>query len=168
MTDSIINEEIRTLYQELIIDHGTRPKNFRKQENPSVEAEGYNPLCGDKIELFLQIDEDKIKEATFQGQGCAISTASASLMTEILIGKTIEEAMQLFQNFQILMTNSEPFTPELGKLVALKGVRAFPMRVKCATLAWHTLHAALKKIQKGIKNFPSFLPNKGCKYYVRE
>lgn len=152
--DFDISPEIRELYQELIMDHGHHPKNFHVLETPSCQAEGYNPLCGDKVELYLIIEQNKIKQASFQGQGCAISTASASLMTEALVGKTLEEAEHLFQSFTCLVTDlvrgpeSPPFVSELGKLKVLAGVRRFPARVKCATLAWHTLLEALKKVSK--------------------
>ena len=136
---------IQDLYQELIIEHGTQPRNCRLLSNPTCSAEGYNPLCGDTIHLYLNIDNSYVKEASFQGAGCAISTASASLMTEALIGKSIEEAQQVFEQFQNLMTTENTLSPDLGKLSALSGVRAFPMRVKCATLPWHALNAALFK-----------------------
>lgn len=138
--------DIRTLYQELIIDHGTEPRNFNKLENASHSAEGYNPLCGDKIHLFLKIENEKIVAASFQGSGCAISTASASLMTESLIGKTLNEVRTLFSALQLLITKEEPSDSaliDLGKLAALSGVKAFPSRVKCATLAWHTMLSAM-------------------------
>lgn len=139
--------DIRSLYQELIIDHGTEPRNFNKLENASHTAEGYNPLCGDKIHLFLNIENEKIMAVSFQGKGCAISTASASLMTESLLGKTLDEAQELFNSLQVLITKesqSDEALMELGKLAALSGVKAFPSRVKCATLAWHTMLSALK------------------------
>lgn len=138
------------LYQELIIDHGTAPRNFVILENPSYTAEAYNPLCGDQITLFLLTKEQIITKVTFQGHGCAISTASASIMTELLIGKTIIEALELFKDFiNILSDNKEAIKsttknnklPE--KLLALLGVKNYPARVKCATLAWHTLNSAL-------------------------
>lgn len=137
--------EIRALYQELIIDHATQPKNFRKPGNATRHAEGYNPLCGDKVEIYLTIENDKIIDICFQGKGCAISTASASLMTETLIGKSSEEAEILFQHFQAWMTQKDAPAPSGPKLIALSGVRTFPMRIKCATLAWHALHAALQQ-----------------------
>lgn len=139
--------DIRELYQELIMDHGTKPRNFSALENASHFAEGDNPLCGDNIQLFLQIEHEQIISASFQGSGCAISTASASLMTEALKGKTREEASLLFEALQALMTQNNLATvslAELGKLAALSGVHAFPARVKCATLPWHTLISALK------------------------
>lgn len=134
--------ELRELYQELILDHGRKPRNFRVLEN-AAEADGHNPLCGDRIHIFVKKTGDRIDEVTFQGQGCAISTASASLLTALVKGKTIAEAEALFAHFRELVT--KPIEPHesLGKLVVFAGVREFPMRVKCATLAWHTLHAAL-------------------------
>lgn len=133
--------ELKDLYQELILDHGQRPRNFVGLESASHEKEGFNPLCGDRITVYLLIENDVIKQATFQGAGCAISTASASLMTETLRGKTLAEAQQIFQDFHNMVTGKAE-AENLGKLTVLKGVSAFPMRVKCATLCWHTLMAA--------------------------
>ena len=134
--------DLRDLYQEVIIDHNRNPRNFHTMEHPSSTAEGFNPLCGDKLSLYLKIQDDHIKEASFVGCGCAISTASASLMTEAVKGHSLKEAQQLFKQFHELMTkDGEP--QDLGKLSVLSGVRAFPARVKCATLAWHTLEAAI-------------------------
>lgn len=154
MVHIMINMSINELYQELIIDHGTSPRNFFHLENANAQAESYNPLCGDKIILFLSVKEHKITQASFQGHGCAISTASASIMTEMLIGKTIEEASQLFIDFTNTITennNRSTQTPPSNnhhtlpdKLLALIGVKNYPSRVKCATLAWHTLQAAVK------------------------
>ncbi len=141
---------LQDLYQELIIDHGTHPRNCRTLCNPNCSAKGYNPLCGDSIQLYLSVEQEKIIEASFQGSGCAISTASASLMTEALIGKTLNDAQKLFHQFQILLTTEDSTPLDLGKLSALSGVRAFPMRVKCATLPWHTLNAALKNETKTV------------------
>lgn len=139
---------LEELYQELIIDHGTQPRNCRKLNAPCASAEGHNPLCGDKIILYLKTENNIILEATFEGNGCAISTASASLMTEALVNKNLNEVQQLFQQFQLLVTSDEANPPNLGKLSALSGVKAFPVRVKCATLPWHTLNAALKNLQE--------------------
>jgi nitrogen fixation NifU-like protein len=142
--------DLRALYQEVILDHYKRPRNFRILEEANRDAEGYNPLCGDRVKIFLQLEGDVIKEIAFQGTGCAISTASASLMTQSLKGKTLSEVEELFERFHDLVTGkageSEPLTlddPTLGKLGVLGGVREYPIRVKCATLAWHTLRAAL-------------------------
>jgi nitrogen fixation protein NifU and related proteins len=139
--------DLRELYQELIIDHSKRPRNFRVLEGANRKSEGYNPLCGDKVTVFLELDNDRVKTISFQGSGCAISTASASVMTESLKGKTIAEAEALFEIFHNMVTGKPPAagkTPELGKLAVFSGVSEFPARVKCATLAWHTLHAALQ------------------------
>ncbi len=135
--------DLQALYQEVIIDHSRNPRNFTECCNASHKAEGYNPLCGDKLKLFLKIKENVIENACFTGTGCAISTASASLMTEALKGKTLIEANTLFKKFHHLLTEDDN-VEDLGKLEILAGVRTFPMRVKCATLAWHTLQAALK------------------------
>lgn len=147
------------LYQELIIDHGTAPRNFAIVENPSYTAEAYNPLCGDQITLFLVIKEQIITKVTFQGHGCAISTASASIMTELLLGKTIIEALELFKDFiNILTDNKEAIKSTTNnnklpeKLLALLGVKNYPARVKCATLAWHTLNSALNPESKASDN----------------
>ncbi len=141
--------DIRELYQELIIDHGTHPRNCCQLPNANHCAEGYNPLCGDKVKVFINTDNTRITKACFIGSGCAISTASASLMTEVLAGKSTQEALELSQAFKhSLTTETEDTAPELGKLTALLGTKAFPARVKCATLPWHTLEAALKEEKK--------------------
>ncbi len=137
--------DLRDLYQEVIIDHNRQPRNFHVMEHPSSSAEGFNPLCGDKLSLFLKVQNNHVVDASFTGCGCAISTASASLMTEAIKGQTIEKTQQLFETFHHLMTKDDNISPELGKLSVLAGVRAYPSRVKCATLAWHTLEAALSK-----------------------
>jgi len=140
--------DLKDLYQEVIIDHNRSPRNFGKLENPTQVAEGYNPLCGDKLNLYLTTKDDLITDVSFDGSGCAISVASASLMTDSLKGKTIKEAEQLFENFHNLIMEEE--TPDqeqiqsLGKLAALAGVKEYPARVKCATLCWHTLHSAIQ------------------------
>jgi nitrogen fixation NifU-like protein len=138
--------DLHDLYQELILDHGRRPRNFGRLEEANRSAEGYNPLCGDKVKVYVKLDGDRVKDVRFEGSGCAISTASASIMTETLKGKTRAEAEELFQTFHDLVTGQPPRldSPELGKLAAFSGVSEFPVRVKCATLSWHTLHAALK------------------------
>lgn len=140
-----MNPDLRDLYQELIIDHGRHPRNFGRLEGADHHAEGYNPLCGDRLTVHLKMADGIIEAAGFEGVGCAISTASASLMTEALQGKTAAEAEALFAAFRALVTGAAPPSPTvpLGKLAALAGVREFPVRVKCATLAWHTLEAAL-------------------------
>ncbi len=136
--------DLRDLYQEVILDHNKHPRNFRSVEPHSHQADGYNPLCGDRVTIQLSVEGGVIAHIGFQGDGCAISTASASLMTEALEGRTVEEAQALFDQFHDLVTRDDAY-PEaaLGKIAVLAGVRDYPMRVKCATLAWHTLHAAL-------------------------
>ena len=139
--------DLRELYQELIIDHSKRPRNFKVLETANRTLEGYNPLCGDKITVFLELEHDRVKGVSFQGSGCAISTASASVMTESVKGKTLAEAEALFDVFHQMVMGKPPAAgnaPELGKLAVFSGVSEFPARVKCATLAWHTLHAALQ------------------------
>lgn len=135
--------DLRELYQEVIIDHSKSPRNFCKLEHANREAEGFNPLCGDKITLYLEITENTIINSSFTGSGCAISTASASLMTEAIKGKSLKDAEALFEKFHVMLTQGDDKV-DLGKLNILAGVKQFPMRVKCATLAWHTMHAALE------------------------
>jgi len=137
---------LRELYQEVILDHNRRPRNFGPLPAANHQAEGDNPLCGDKVSVLLDVEDGRIRDIAFQGVGCAISMASASLMTEALKGQTVEEARRLFHVFHDLLTTGAGDTsPELGKLAVFTGVREFPMRVKCATLAWHTLLAALSE-----------------------
>ena len=131
------------LYQETILDHSKRPRNFHSMDDANRKAEGYNPLCGDKLKLFLRVEDDIVKEASFLGAGCAISTASASLMTESLKGKSRAQALKLLDEFHDLLTTDVQAAKDLGKLVVFCGVRDYPARVKCATLAWHTLRSAL-------------------------
>lgn len=136
--------ELTDLYQEVILDHNRRPRNFRAIDQPSSTQEGYNPLCGDRLTLYLSVADGVIKDVSFQGSGCAISKASASIMTETIKGKTVGEARALFDRFHAMIT-SDPSVPadDMGKLSALAGVREFPTRVKCASLAWHTMKAAV-------------------------
>jgi nitrogen fixation NifU-like protein len=136
--------ELNELYQEVILDHNRRPHNFRVIDPASAKQEGYNPLCGDRLTLYLTLDGDVIRDVAFQGSGCAISKASASLMTDALKGKKVSEARALFEQFHSMIT-SDPGSPitDLGKLSVLAGVRDFPTRVKCASLAWHTMKAAV-------------------------
>lgn len=139
--------DLGELYQQLIVDHNRNPRNFRTLIDPDRTAEGDNPLCGDRIRLFLRLDGSRIAEVAFQGSGCAISKASASLMTQAVQGKTVDEADSLFRAFHAMVTgpaDSPADTAAVGKLAAFAGVRAFPARVKCANLAWHTLRAALE------------------------
>lgn len=137
--------DLRELYQEVIFDHNRHPRNFGRPARVDRSSEGFNPLCGDRLTLYLAFDaQGRVSEAGFEGQGCAISTASASLMTESLKGKTEAEVEALFQHFHGMVAGTTELDPALlGKLQVLAGVREFPARVKCATLAWHTLHAAL-------------------------
>ncbi|HWF86917.1 MAG TPA: SUF system NifU family Fe-S cluster assembly protein [Vicinamibacterales bacterium] len=138
-----MSADLQELYQEVILDHNRRPRNFRALAG-GRKAEGFNPLCGDRLSVYLRVDDGVISDVSFQGSGCAISKASASLMTESVKGKTIAEAGALFNRF-LQMITSPPDSPadQLGKLTVLAGVRQFPIRVKCASLAWHTLHAAI-------------------------
>jgi nitrogen fixation protein NifU and related proteins len=137
-----MTSDLEELYQEVILDHNKRPRNFRAMED-GRKAEGYNPLCGDRMTVYLRVQDGVITDASFQGSGCAISKASASLMTESVKGKTLAEADALFDRFHRMVT-APPEVPveDLGKLSVLAGVRQFPVRVKCASLAWHTFRAA--------------------------
>jgi nitrogen fixation NifU-like protein len=139
--------ELRDLYQEVILDHSKRPRNFRAMPEADRRAEGYNPLCGDRETVFVDLDGDVVKDVSFQGAGCAISTASASMMTESVKGRTRAEAESLFERFHDLIVGkggeSNDESARLGKLAVFSGVREYPVRVKCATLPWHTLKAAL-------------------------
>ena len=138
---------LRELYQEVILDHNKSPRNFRRMPDANRKVEGYNPLCGDHYTLFVKLEDDIIKDISFEGSGCAISKASASVMSSIVKGKTQEEAELLFDKFHKLVTGgmgSSNHIESLGKIAAFGGVSEFPARVKCATLAWHTLHAALE------------------------
>ena len=138
--------ELSELYQQVILDHNKKPRNFRKLETANHSAEGFNPLCGDQLTVYLNLDGDVVKEISFEGSGCAISKAAASMMTQAVRGKTKQEAEQLFTEFHGMVTGEldEEGTPNgLGNLTIFSGVREFPVRVKCASLAWHTMHAAL-------------------------
>ncbi len=145
-------DDLRDLYQEVIFDHNRNPRNFREMPNADRKVEGFNPLCGDRLTLFLKMQGDVITDASFQGSGCAISTASVSLMTEIIKDKTEAEADALFQQFHAMTTGKgdDANLEAVGKLAVLAGVREYPARVKCATLAWHTLDAALKNQQQAV------------------
>jgi nitrogen fixation NifU-like protein len=139
--------DLRELYQEVILDHQKRPRNFRRLENANKSADGYNPLCGDKVSVYLDVENGVVRNIGFQGSGCAISTASASMMTESVKGKSEAEAQALFRRFHDLVTGKsspQDDSAGLGKLAVFGGVRDYPVRVKCATLAWHTLRAALE------------------------
>ena len=144
----MIDSELRDLYQQVILDHNKSPRNFRKIDNATKTKEGYNPLCGDRINIYLILEDNVVKDISFQGSGCAISKASASLMSSIIKGKTIKEAEELFNKFHNLITgklNDDVDLDELGKLAVFAGVREFPVRVKCASLAWHTMMSAVKE-----------------------
>jgi nitrogen fixation NifU-like protein len=139
--------DLRELYQEVILDHNKRPRNFRVIQGANRHADGYNPLCGDKLSLYLQVEGDRIVDVSFEGSGCAISKASASLMTDSIKGKTLAEAETLFERFHRMVTSSTDAPAELeglGKLAVFAGVREFPVRVKCASLAWHTMKSAVE------------------------
>lgn len=139
--------DLRDLYQEVILDHNKKPRNFRKIGEPSCHANGHNPLCGDRVTVYLALEQDRVADLSFEGAGCAICTASASMMTEALRGKTTAEVEALFQQFHHLLTDGKTVEqgPPLGKLEVFSGVREYPVRVKCATLPWHTLHTALER-----------------------
>lgn len=138
--------DLKDLYQEVILDHNKNPRNFRKIEGANRRVEGYNPLCGDQLTLYVNLEGDKIREVAFQGSGCAISKASASIMTGAVKGRTIAEAKVLFELFHQMVTSGviKKGNGDLGKLQVFSGVSEFPARVKCASLAWHTLKAALE------------------------
>ena len=139
--------ELSDLYQEVILDHNKKPRNFRKLENANRSAQGFNPLCGDQLDVYLQIEDDQVKDVSFEGSGCAISKASASMMTQAVKGKTKVEVETLFNEFHRMAMgelDEENEPNNLGKLKIFSGVRDYPARVKCATLSWHTMHAALE------------------------
>src|ERR1700761_8332311 len=143
--------ELRDLYQEVILEHSKAPRNYKALPEANHKAEGYNPLCGDRFTIYLEMDGDKIREIGFQGAGCAISKASASMMTQSVKGKTKAEAEKIFEQFHDLVTgHAHASEAELGKLAVFSGVSEFPVRVKCATLAWHTLEAALAGKQEKV------------------
>lgn len=138
--------ELSDLYQQVILDHNKKPRNFRRLEEANRMAEGYNPLCGDQLNVYMQLEDEVVKDISFEGSGCAISKAAASMMTQSIKGKTKQEAEQLFDEFHRMVTGQldEAATPNnLGRLTIFSGVRDFPARVKCASLSWHTMHAAL-------------------------
>jgi len=142
-----MDQELKELYQQVILDHNKSPRNFRVMDNATQHAEGFNPLCGDHLDIYLIIEDGIVKDVSFKGEGCAISKASASVMTSVLKGKTIEEAEALFEKFHDLVTGKlggNLDLDELGKLAVFAGIQEFPVRVKCASLAWHTMMSALK------------------------
>ena len=145
--------ELNDLYRDVILDHNRRPRNFGVLESADASVEGFNPMCGDHLTLRLKLKDDTISDIRFEGHGCAISTASASLMTEAVKGKSRGEALQLFDRVHHLLTDGAAAADELGKLAALSGVREYPARVKCASLCWHTLASALKSAD--LKSLPA-------------
>ena len=145
--------ELNELYQEVILDHNKRPRNFQVPAGANCEAEGFNPLCGDRFTVYLRIEDGVIRDAGFQGAGCAISKASASLMTDIVKNRTLDDVRQLFERFHRMVTASMDAVPDaeaLGKLAVFAGVREFPVRVKCASLAWHALRAAVEGAKESV------------------
>lgn len=148
-----MTDELRDLYQEMILDHSRKPRNFHVLEKASRKAEGYNPLCGDRLTIYLKVDGDTIQDISFEGSGCAISKASASIMTSTVKGKKIEEVQKMFEGFHKMLSRgagTDFDASGLGKLAVFSGVTEFPARVKCATLAWHTLKSGLEDSQKPI------------------
>ena len=144
-----MDPHLRELYQEVILDHSRHPRHFGQVDDATHKADGFNPLCGDRLTLRLNLADDTIRDIRFEGQGCAISTASASLMTEAVKGKTRGEALALFERVHKLLTDDAAGAEDLGKLAALSGVREYPARVKCASLCWHTLASALEAARSG-------------------
>ena len=145
--------DMRELYQEVILDHHKHPRNFGRLANANRRAEGFNPLCGDRVTVYALVDGSDLKDLSFEGSGCAICMASASVMTDSLMGKSVDEADRMFVEFHDLVTGESAQTPDLdalGKLAVFMGVREFPVRVKCATLPWHALRAALKDSEKAV------------------
>ena len=145
-----MSDQLRELYQQVILDHNKNPRNFKELPNATRRVEGYNPLCGDHYTIFVELDGDTIKDVSFTGNGCAISKSSASVMTSSVKGKRTGEAQQMFDTFHKLVTGETKPDDGLGRLAAFSGVSEFPARVKCATLAWHTLHSALQGEQEVI------------------
>ena len=143
--------ELRELYQNTILDHNKQPRNFRVPDGATCHADGHNPLCGDKVTVHVALDDHRLRDIGFQGSGCAISTASASLMTQAVKGKSVADTLKLFDEFHALLTTGGEVSEALGKLAVFAGVREYPMRVKCATLAWHTLRTALDGKHETVK-----------------
>ena len=141
-----MNDALRDLYREVILDHSRRPRNYGAMDAANRQSDGFNPLCGDRLRLFLRVEDGSVRQASFVGDGCAISTASASLLTEAMRGRAEGEALQLVEDFRSMVSGErEPDNEALGKLTVFAGVRDYPTRVKCATLAWHTLRAAIEQ-----------------------
>jgi len=148
--------DLKDLYRDVILDHNKRPRNFGRLDSADAQADGHNPLCGDRLSIFVKMDGERIEDLRFEGKGCAISTASASLMTEAVKGKDKAAVGALFDKVHTLLTQQDAVPgPELGKLAALSGVREFPARVKCASLCWHTLNAALDRDRAVSEGIPS-------------
>jgi nitrogen fixation protein NifU and related proteins len=143
-----MSDNLRELYQQVILDHNKNPRNFKELPNATRKVDGYNPLCGDHYTIYLELDGDTIKDVSFTGNGCAISKSSASVMTSLVKGKRIEEAQKIFDTFHGVVTGVTRPTEDLGRIAAFSGVSEFPARVKCATLAWHTLNSALQGEQE--------------------
>ena len=143
-----MSEQLRELYQQVILDHNKNPRNFKELPNATRKVDGYNPLCGDHYTIYVELDGDTIKDVSFTGNGCAISKSSASVMTSSVKGKTMQEAQAMFDTFHDLVTGVKTPSEDIGRLAAFSGVSEFPARVKCATLAWHTLHSALQGEQE--------------------
>jgi len=139
------NNDLRELYQEVIFDHNRSPRNFHVMDDANRTADGHNPLCGDLLTVYAKVNDGVVEDVSFVGQGCAISTASASLMTEAVKGKSLEDVESLFRDIHMMLTEAHPEGRDFGKLEVLSGVREFPARVKCASLAWHTLHNAITR-----------------------
>lgn len=141
----MVDEQLMILYQEMILDHGRQPRYFGALEDYDYTLEGFNPLCGDKLTLYLKVKDGNIDKASFQGEGCAISMASSSMMLEAIQGKSLDGAQELFEQFHAMVLSQSFSADKLGKLSFLEGVKSYPSRIKCATLAWHTLESCLKK-----------------------
>ena len=148
MPQGLFGDDLQELYQQLILDHNRSPRNFKVLEEANHQAEGFNPLCGDKISVYVNVRNKTIEDISFMGSGCAISKASASIMTESLKGKTQVEVLSLFDAFHTLVTSGEQNSLPLGKLAVLAGVHKYPVRVKCATLCWHTMKNALASVKE--------------------
>lgn len=147
-----MNDALRDLYREVILDHSRRPRNYGAMDAANRQSDGFNPLCGDRLRLFLQVEDGAVRQASFVGDGCAISTASASLLTEAMRGRPEGDALELVESFRKMVSGeSEPDATALGKLTVFAGVRDYPTRVKCATLAWHTLRAAIERSDETVK-----------------
>ena len=147
-----MNDALRDLYREVILDHSRRPRNYGAMDAANRQSDGFNPLCGDRLRLFLQVEDGAVRQASFVGDGCAISTASASLLTETMRGRPEDEALRLVEDFRSMVSGErEPDDEALGKLTVFAGVRDYPTRVKCATLAWHTLRAAIEQSTETVK-----------------